>query len=250
MESCLYEGWVRHRRVAPRHAFTMPLFMTYLDLDELEDVFRGRWLWSTSSPALAWFRRADHFGDPAIPLAHAVRTLVADRLGRRPEGPIRLLTHLRYAGYIFNPVSLFYCFDRAGTGLEAVVADVTNTPWGERHQYVVPLGGTDRARLRKAFHVSPFMPMAQDYEWRFGTPDRQLAVRMVNREAGRETFDATLWLERRPLTSGALARVLVRYPALTARVTLGIYWQALRLLAKGTPFHPHPRHSRPPEARP
>ena len=159
-ESCLYVGSVRHRRHTPRaHAFRYPLFLAYLDLAELDTVFRGRWLWSARRFALAWFRRRDHLGSPAMPLDQAVRDLVERHSGRRPQGPIRLLTHLRYFGYCFNPVSFYYCFDAQGEQVETVVAEVNNTPWGERHCYV--LDGEPRLRYRtsKAMHVSPFMPM-------------------------------------------------------------------------------------------
>ena len=139
MHSAIYEGTVRHRRFAPvRNQFTYRLFMLYLDLAELSDVFRGRVLWSTDHFNLAWLRRSDHLGDPAVSLDEAVRELIAERTGTRPMGPIRLLTHLRYFGHCFNPVSLFYCYDPAGERVETVVAEVSNTPWHERHCYDLP----------------------------------------------------------------------------------------------------------------
>jgi DUF1365 family protein len=262
MESCLYEGWVTHQRAGDvRHAFRFPLAMLYLDLDELDVVFRRRWCWSTRGPALAWVRRADHIGPPDVPLADAVRGLVASRIGRWPAGPIRLLTHPRYAGYVFNPLSLFYCFDPAGTRVEAIVADVTNTPWGERHQYVLEPGapagaGAGRAadpaadtvvRHAKAFHVSPFLPMTLDYDWRLGRPGEELGARItatpqggLRAAAGAPVFTATLALRRRPIDGRTLAGVLLRFPLQTVQVVAGIYWQALRLWWRGAPFHAHP----------
>ena len=148
MQSCLYNGWVRHRRFAPRaHAFRYRLFMAYLDLTELDHVFRGRWFWSTRRPALAWFRRADYLGNPSVPLDQAVRDAVERDTGMRPRGPIRLLTHLRYFGHGFNPVSFYYCFDPADTRVETIVAEITNTPWAERHAYVLPAAWRATAAL-------------------------------------------------------------------------------------------------------
>lgn len=252
MKSALYLGWLDHRRRVPReHAFRYPLFMVYLDLAELDTVFRGRWLWSTTRAAPARFDRRDHLGDPAVPLDEAVRALVAERTGRRPSGPIRLLTHLRYFGYGFNPVSFYYCFDGADREVETVVAEVTNTPWGERHCYVLSRGDTLtgaalRAYSHKAMHVSPFHPMELDYRWRFGPPSRRLGVHMSLHprddatRAGAPVFTATLALRRRPITAAALATMLLRFPLMTAQVIFAIHWQALRLWWKGVPVHDHP----------
>lgn len=241
--SAVYVGRVRHRRFAPRrHAFGYRLFMLYLDLDELPDVFAGRWLWRHERRGVAAFQRRDYFGDPRQPLDEAVRELVAARIGRRPGGPIRMLTHLRYCGWAFNPVTFYYCFDAAGGALEAVAAEITNTPWGERHAYVLAADGrsTVRGRFAKRFRVSPFMPMHQEYDWRLTTPGERLAVHMVNRQGGATLFDASLSLRRLPLTTANLNRALLRFPLLTATVSAAIYWQALRLWLKRTPFHPHP----------
>jgi len=245
LASAVYEGAVRHRRYEPvRHAFRYRMAQLYLDLSELDEAFRGRWLWSANAPNLAWFRRGDHAGDPDKPLESEVRRLVEERLGERPEGPIRLLTHLRYFGYCMNPVSFYYCFDRAEQ-LRAVLAEVHNTPWGERHCYALSASDTGqiRARFPKAFHVSPLLPMDHEYDWRLSPPGERLAVHMRNLEEGRPVFDATLALRRRPLTASSLRRVLTRYPLMTTKVIAAIYWQALRLKLKGARFHPHPKRA-------
>lgn len=249
MHSCLYRGWVAHRRFAPtRHVFRYAVFQLFLDLDELDRVFSGVPGWSTGRPSVAWFRRADHLGDPAVPLDRAVRDLVERRTGVRPGGPIRLLTHLRYFGYVMNPVSFYYCYDRAGRRVDTIVAEVTNTPWGERHCYV--LAERDNRgdavhkhyRFAKRFHVSPFMGMDIDYDWRFRVPGQRLVVHMKNLEPGRDRplFDATLSLTRRPLTADELGRALIRYPFMTGKVIAAIYWQAFRLWLRRTPFYDHP----------
>lgn len=284
MKSAIFEGTVRHRRLAPRpHAFRYRMFMLYLDLAELDEVFAGSRLFSATRRAPARFRREDHLGDPAVPLDRAVRDLVERRTGAPPTGPIRLLTHLRYFGYVFNPVSFYYCFDRDDTRVETIVAEVNNTPWGERHCYVLGRGddaaagrgedvtaglGDDVATGRsddvagadernrpkryhpvKAMHVSPFMPMDVDYDWRFHGPGDALGVYMANFRAGEKLFDATLSLRRREITPRALAGVLARFPLMTLKVIAAIHWEALKLWLKGNPVYDHPRKARRTESR-
>ena len=244
--SALWFGEVRHRRLKPiRHAFRYRVVMTMLDLAETDGVFAGRWFWSTRRPAWARFRRQDHLGDPSRPLREAVLDLVESRLSRRPDGAIRLLTNLRYLGHLMNPVSFYYCH-RADGVLDAVVADVANTPWNERHRYVLDArqGGEGRAlrfRMPKAFHVSPFMGMDQEYRWTFTPPAAKLAVHMENHEAGEKLFDATMVLSRREIDGANLARALLLHPFMTGKVILAIYWQALLLWIRRAPFHAHPK---------
>ena len=236
--SCIYEGRVtHHRRVPAEHTFAYPISLLYLDLDELATVFDSHPLWSARRAAPGRIRRSDLLGDPAVGLQDAVRDEVARQLGRRPSGPISLLTTPRTFGHAFNPVSFYYCFDPGGTRIDAVVADVTNTPWGERHAYVMDPGadGSD-----KVFHVSPFMTMDHRYRWRFSAPAAGLVISISSDRDGERVFDASLRLERAALDRPALTRLLLRRPV-AGRLTLArIYAQALRLKLKGVPYVPHP----------
>ena len=229
------------------HAFGYPLFMMYLDLDELPTLFDRRWLWSVTRPAPARFDRADYLGSPEVELAEAVRREAVRLTGRRPTGPIRMLTHLRYFGFVMNPVTFYYCFAPDGGRIETILAEITNTPWNERHTYALSAAGSRAGvcdtphRFSKSFHVSPFMPMEQEYEWVFSEPRARLRVHMTSRASGERVFDATLDLARKEISGFALAGVLARHPWMTARVAVGIYSQALRLRLKRAPYHEHPR---------
>ena len=252
MKSAIYFGQVRHRRMAPVvHEFSFRMFMMYLDLAELPRLFQDRWFWSARRPALARFRREDHLGAPEVPLDQAVRDLVADKTGRQPRGPIRLLTQLSYFGYVFNPVSFYYCYNEDDNVLETIVAEVNNTPWGERHCYVLPQSmnhGTDERKHyfpAKEMHVSPFMQMDVDYDWRFNTPGEQLTTHMENARKGRKIFDATMVLQRKEISAGSLAGVLIRFPLMTLKIIAAIHWQALKLWLKGAPVHDHPAKNQP-----
>ena len=228
--SAIYTGTVSHARRVPRaHAFSYRMYMLYLDLDELPGL------------GVRSFSRSDFLGDPSRDLASEVRDRVEAELGFRPEGPVRLLTNLRSLGYVFNPVSFYFCFDAGGETLRAVVAEITNTPWKERHAYVLAGGpGGAFAVFDKKFHVSPFFPMEQTYEWRLDVPGGRLRVEMVNREKGAEVFRAGIVAERVEWSQGALRRAAWMQPLMAWKVHAAIYWQALRLWVKGIPFHVHP----------
>ena len=217
--------------------------MMYLDLDELPTLFDEYRVWSGSRSALAWFNRADHLGPPDVPLGEAVRDLVLQRTGKRPNGPVRLLTHLRYFGHYFSPVNFYYCFDREDTRVETIVAEVNNTPWGEQHCYVLSPDASEstlRFQPAKKFHVSPFMPMNVDYDWRFSPPGSRIGVLMKSGIRGEPMFHATLALERTEISRASLRRILVTFPFMTISIVAAIYWQAFRLWLKRCTVYSHP----------
>jgi DUF1365 family protein len=265
--SAVYEGWIRHRRFEPvEHEFRYRLFLMYLDLDELPRVLDRYPLFSARRPAPARFRRADFMGDPQRPLAECARDAVEAQTGARPAGPVRMLANLRTLGHVFNPVCFYYCFDASGEQVVAVVADVNNIPWGERHPYVLARDGRQGTvlaqELDKALHVSPLMAMDQAYAFRASEPGARLSVQIDSRPVQRfvrpshgervtpldgehKQFDATLSMRRRELSRLLLARMLLRYPAMSLQVVAKIYFQTLRLKLKGAPYFPHPQEKRP-----
>ncbi|NQX88725.1 MAG: DUF1365 domain-containing protein [Halioglobus sp.] len=246
MKSRLYEGLLRHRRLSPRqHSFQYRVFMPYLCLDELPDIFLDKPFWSASGKAPAEFRRSDFLGNPDLPLQEEIRRRIFEETGEAQRGPIYLLANLRYFGHIMNPIACYYCFDEDESTLDYVVAEVNNTPWDERHSYVLRGPGKEkwlRTSFDKAFHVSPFNPMNMRYNWRSNAPGKRLILHMDNCVSTGKVFDATLSMTARPMTASTLVSNLARYPFMTVKVALAIYWQALRLYLKGNPVYRHPAH--------
>jgi len=238
--SALYDCSVVHHRLGPvEHRFARPVLMPLFDLAEVAEVCAGHPLWSDRRPAPVRFARRDYLGPADVPLDQAVRDLVARRTGSRPTGPVRLLALPRSWGWTFNPISCYFCFDGEGRHVEAMVAEVTNTPWHERHAYVV--GGPGTYEMDKSLHVSPFFPMDQTYRLAYSAPAERLAVSITVEQAGQPVLRASITGRRGPLDRRALGR-LVRSPRRTSPgVTAGIYLEALALWRRGATYHPHPR---------
>ncbi|MCB0870333.1 MAG: DUF1365 domain-containing protein [Solirubrobacterales bacterium] len=244
LASAIYDGRIRHRRFEPvRRDFEYGIFMVYLDLDELPEVMATHPLWSTRPRSPASFRRSDYLGPEEQPLRESVLDLVEARTGSRPEGPVRMLTHLRYWGVCFNPVSFYYCFDRSGRTVQTVLAEVTSTPWGEQHTYLVNRTrekGVLAADVAKRLHVSPLMGMDHRYELVFADPGRTLSVHMESRREDRLHFDATLRLERREISRQLLGRLLLTRIPMPAKVLGGIHLEAARTWLAGAKYHARP----------
>ncbi len=245
MRSAFYRTSLWHSRLVPRvHSFKYRMNLLYADLDELPQLFRKRLFWSFERANLVSFRRSDYLGPTEKPLREAVLDRVEAKLGRRPTGSIGILTQPRTLGYVFNPVSFYFCHDVGGR-LDVIVAEITNTPWSERHAYILDASGQleDELvfRFNKDFHVSPFFDLDQVYEWRFTTPGQRLSVSMTNFERGQAVFRSELTAERRPINGRSLAAALLFAPLQPLRLHLAIYWQAARLHLKRTPFFTHPK---------
>lgn len=244
LHSALYHGSIGHRRFAPRaHAFTYRIGMLYLDLDEQDALFALSPLAGRGRFAPFGFRETDYLPDATRSgqsLRDAVRERLQEALGRRIDGPIRLLTQPRSWGFAFNPASFFYCFDREER-LQAILCEVSNTPWGESYHYVMPVSGPGRQQfaVAKGFHVSPFLPRDLEHHMSFSQPDERLGIHIEDRQGDLRLFDASLSLQRQPLTRGNLHRHLLAFPWMTVKTVLSIYWQALRLLLKRMPLFNH-----------
>ena len=221
--------------------------MAYIELGKLGTILKRSWLWGIDRPALVSFYRSDYHGDPNTELDDAVRKTVLKKTGKNLTGPIRLLTHLRYFGYCFNPVSFYYCFDKNDKEVELIMAEVTNTPWNERHSYIINKrsnidSGLSHltADLEKKLHVSPFWGMDHQYEWIFAQPEEKVFVNMKNFNQYQKVFDVTLILKRKSFTKKNLIKIVSRFPFITAVIVFRIHWQAFKLWIKKAPFFLHP----------
>ena len=261
IESAIYDAHVRHRRRVPADELHHDLRYAYLDLDAIPEVISRRTGWSTH-PSPVWFRRRDYLDGGNRPLKEAVAELVLDRTGMHLPGPVAMLTQLRTFGWLFNPLSTYYCFEPDGQTLCALVLEITNTPWHERFWYVLDAEQVDGRGIAfpKQFHVSPLLPMGLTYRCRAPVPGARLALRFELSSSGptetggsttdltssskpvTRVFDADLTGRRVPLDSPLTPKTVMASVSQTARVSAGIYAHAALLRARGAPFHSHPKH--------
>lgn len=295
MNSALFVGHVRHRRFGPvKHSFSYPMFMPFIDLDELDLLQASVRGFGVKLLNFARFRQTDYLresmrqrdarcheeggcqqdggrpGDKKRPQDHPhsgdvhsgshsgvlLKQALYDKLesltGVRMQGRVMLLCQLRYAGIYFSPLNLYYFYDEQDNW-RWVLAEVSNTPWNERYYYALPATTDwtgDTWQEQKGFHVSPFNPMSQYYCWRLKEPGKQLLVHLDIHSVGsdQKVLDATLMMKRQPFTTKELWQLIAQTPIQTVKIVTGIYWQALKLWLKGSPFYGH-MPSRPPSLK-
>ncbi len=246
--SSLYFGEVRHQRRSPKkHAFCYRVFMVHLFIDEIKEVFKKNPFWSINRLNLSTFLRKDYHNPKEEDLSKAVRKTMSEQLGYPVTGPVSVITHLRTFGYCFNPVTFYYCWDKKKNKPHSLMAEITNTPWHERYAKCFKLSEEEPDfsihKFIKEFHVSPFIGMGIDYDWRFQGPGKKFKVDMILKQKNELFFTAHLNLLRKPISTLNMYWALIRFPFLTFRITFGIYWHALLLKLKGCKFYPHPKNS-------
>lgn len=248
MTQPIYTGTITHRRFHDKtHEFTYKTWMFYFDINDIENSLAS--YRSVSSEKFNWFSyyRRNYLNNINIPLDEAVRELIQQRTGHAPLGKIFLLTHLSCLGYCFNPISIYFVYNSTNDDLENVVLEVTNTPWGEKHYYVLSTpdeinNNIRKYKFKKALHVSPFMQMDYQYELNLKHTDDQIIVHMSSLRNGEKHFDATLSLTATKITNNKVFEPSKRFPLMTQKGTLAIYWQALLLWLKGVKFYSHPKN--------
>jgi len=243
----LYHGVVAHRRLRPvGHRFAYRVFAMLFDIDRIGEVAKGARWFSRNRFNLFSFHDRDHAFEKGALVSGSVRALLRAH-GFRGDGRIELLCYPRLLGYVFNPLSVFYCRD-AGGRLEAVLYEVRNT-FGGRHSYLMPVedgARIIRQRAAKAFHVSPFMDMDQTYDFRLAPPGDTLSVHIHQTDSQGPIFSASFAGRAEDATDSALLKAFFRYPLMTLKVIVAIHFEAARLFMKGLRLKgrvPDPAHA-------
>ena len=237
MISGIFSGNVRHRRFAPKyHAFNYKMYMLALDLDELNLVNKASKLFSLKKfSAISFFENDYVKGEPGN-LKQRIANKVTQLGGNWDGTKVTFMGQCRNFGFYFSPANFFFCYDQ-DKQCRNMLVEVSNTPWLERHYYLVDISQTETTE--KTFHVSPFMDLDMHYLWRVKAPSNKVFVHIENHK-DEKVFDATLALTKQDFTATNMFKTWLSLPAMTFKVVLGIYWQALKLFAKRIPFVAHP----------
>ncbi len=243
--AALYPGEVMHARLKPfAHRFKYSVFSLLIDVDRLQEADRLSRIFSVNRPNLASFSESDHVERPGETLRSFADRLLTEAGVQERADRIVLLCYPRIFGYVFNPISVYFCYGSDGE-LIALIYAVRNT-FGQRHTYVAPVmpGDVTAAGVRqtrtKIFHVSPFIDLGARYHFRVLPPGKVVRLRIQETEAGDPLLSATFVGEEKPLATSALAWCLLKIPFLTWKIMAGIHWEALKLWLKGARFHPSP----------
>lgn len=240
-QSAIYKGEVFHRRFVPKnHTFSYKVFLMWLNLDEIELLNTSVKGFSSESWAPIRFKRQDYYGDPSKPLKQCILEKMTELAGQEMQGDIYLLSQMRTFGFYFSPVNFYYLQQHDGT-FSHLLAEVSNTPWNERHYYLVDLAKQEDSE--KQFHVSPFNPMDMQYKWAISQPQDILQLSLSCHKESKH-FVASLNLSKIEMNSKNLFNVVVSIPNMAIKTVFGIYWQALKLFLKGVPVYPHPEQGK------
>lgn len=245
-DAAIYKGTVTHTRTMPaKRSFTYQVYMMYVNVEEIESLCQKSWLWShTRRFWPASFRRDDFHQNNELPLRQALQKTLHEKAGIIHDGPIYMLSNWRLFGFNFNPLTTYYCFEKDAANPSYIIAEVTNTPWKERHSYVIACDSESHHHgsiFDKKMHVSPFFPMNMQYNWKGTTPGESLKINLKNSTSGKTCLIANLDLNRIPATEKNLNSIVIQFPFMTVKVILGIYWQALKLWANRTQVFSHPK---------
>lgn len=242
MNSAIYSGIVGHKRFSPKvHQFQYRIFLLALDLDELPKLTQFRPWFAVDRFAFLSFRHQDYLQSSHQVTKQAVWEKVSALGGNNFAGQVVFLGQMRCLGFYFSPINFYYCHNQAGE-LCYLLAEVSNTPWNERHYYLVD-AQLLQTTIPKDFHVSPFMDLSMQYQWVMSALDKELKLSITNTAQNDRLFSAWLVMERQALTRRNLWRQIIRIPAMTLKTVLGIYWQALRLYLKKVPYVPYRKQS-------